>query len=150
MAEKLTTYDPAEDLTSNKAIATFMAEAFATEDAGYIAHALGMVARAKGMTQIASETGKIRVGTNEVTKSSERSEAKLVIMAEDVDPVEILIHVPMLCEEKRIPYLYVPKKQRLGQSAGLSKSAASVAVVDAGDGKGLLEEIAQAFPTLKK
>lgn len=47
MAEKLTTYDPAEDLTSSKAIATFMAEAFATEDAGYIAHALGVVARAK-------------------------------------------------------------------------------------------------------
>lgn len=57
MAEKLTSYDPAEDLTSNQAIATFMAEAFATEDAGYIAHALGVVARAKGMTQIASETG---------------------------------------------------------------------------------------------
>ena len=57
MAEKLTTYEPAEDLTSNAAIATFMAEAFATEDAGYIAHALGVVARAKGMSQIASETG---------------------------------------------------------------------------------------------
>jgi probable addiction module antidote protein len=57
MAEKLTTYDPAEDLTSNETIATFMAEAFATEDVGYIAHALGVVARAKGMTQIADETG---------------------------------------------------------------------------------------------
>jgi probable addiction module antidote protein len=57
MAEKLTTYDPAEDLSSDAAIATFMAEAFATEDAGYIAHALGVVARAKGMSQIANETG---------------------------------------------------------------------------------------------
>jgi probable addiction module antidote protein len=57
MAEKLTSYDPAEDLTSDAAIATFMAEAFATEDASYIAHALGVVARAKGMTQIANETG---------------------------------------------------------------------------------------------
>ena len=57
MAGKLTTYDPAEDLPSDKAIATFMAEAFATEDAGYIAHALGVVARAKGMSQIASQTG---------------------------------------------------------------------------------------------
>jgi probable addiction module antidote protein len=55
--EKLTAYDPAEDLTSDKGIATFMAEAFATEDAGYIAHALGVVARAKGMSQIANETG---------------------------------------------------------------------------------------------
>lgn len=57
MAEKLTTYDPAEDLTSDAAIATFMAEAFETEDTGYIAHALGVVARAKGMTQIAKQTG---------------------------------------------------------------------------------------------
>jgi probable addiction module antidote protein len=57
MAEKLTTYDPAEDLTSDAAVATFMAEAFETEDASYIAHALGVVARAKGMTQIATETG---------------------------------------------------------------------------------------------
>lgn len=53
MAEKLTRFDPAEGLTSDEAVAAFMAEALATDDAGYIAHALGVVARAKGMTQIA-------------------------------------------------------------------------------------------------
>ena len=57
MAEKLTPYDPAEDLVSDEAIALFMAEAFETSDAGYIAHALGVVARAKGMAQIAGQTG---------------------------------------------------------------------------------------------
>jgi len=57
MAEKLTTYDPAEDLTSDDAIAAFMAEAFESSDANYIAHALGVVARARGMTQIAGQTG---------------------------------------------------------------------------------------------
>ncbi len=57
MAEKLTTYDPAEDLTSDDAIATFMAEAFESNDASYIAHALGVVARARGMAQIAGQTG---------------------------------------------------------------------------------------------
>lgn len=57
MNRKLTAYDPAEDLTSDKAVAAFMAEAFKTEDAGYITHALGVVARAKGMTQIAKDTG---------------------------------------------------------------------------------------------
>ncbi len=102
------------------------------------------------LIQVANETGKIRVGTNEVTKSSERSEAKLVLLAEDVDPAEILIHLPMLCEEKRIPYLYVPKRQRLGQMAGLTKSAASVAVVEPGQGKPLLDELSQTFVTLKK
>ena len=106
--------------------------------------------KALQLVQVASETGKIRVGTNEVTKSSERGEAKLVVMAEDVDPVEILVHVPMLCEEKRIPYLYVNKKQRLGQAAGLTKSAASIAIVEPGEAKALLEELTNAFPTLKK
>ena len=57
MAEKLTTYDPAEDLSSNESIAIFMAEALETNDAGYIAHALGVAARAKGMAQIAAQTG---------------------------------------------------------------------------------------------
>ncbi|WP_339057593.1 addiction module antidote protein [Candidatus Regiella endosymbiont of Tuberolachnus salignus] len=57
MAEQLTTYDPAEYLTSDTAIAIFMAEAFETNDTGYIAHALGVVARAKGMTDIANQTG---------------------------------------------------------------------------------------------
>jgi probable addiction module antidote protein len=55
--ERLTNYDPAEDLGSGEAIAIFMAEAFLTNDAGYISHALGVVARAKGMAQIANETG---------------------------------------------------------------------------------------------
>jgi len=53
MDGNLTTYDPAEDLPSDEAMATFMAAAFETNDAGYIAHALGVVARAKGMAQIA-------------------------------------------------------------------------------------------------
>jgi probable addiction module antidote protein len=54
---KLTNYDPAEDLVSDEAISVFMAEAFQTNDVAYIAHALGVVARAKGMAQIAGQTG---------------------------------------------------------------------------------------------
>ena len=57
MRESLTTYDPAEDLASDEAAAVFMAEAFETGDAAYIAHALGVVARARGMTRIAQESG---------------------------------------------------------------------------------------------
>ena len=57
MAEKLTTNDPSADLSSDETIAIFMAEAFQTHDAGYVAHALGVVARAKGMAQIAGQTG---------------------------------------------------------------------------------------------
>jgi probable addiction module antidote protein len=57
MAEKFTVYDPAEDLLSDEGIAIFMADALETEDASYIAHALGVVARAKGMAEIADQTG---------------------------------------------------------------------------------------------
>ncbi len=57
MAEKLTSYDPAAALIDDEEIAAFMADAFETGDAGYIARALGIVARAKGMTQIARDTG---------------------------------------------------------------------------------------------
>jgi probable addiction module antidote protein len=57
MADGLTTYDPAEDLGSEEAVAIFVSEAFATGDSGYIAHALGVAARAKGMSQIARQTG---------------------------------------------------------------------------------------------
>jgi probable addiction module antidote protein len=57
MAKRLTNYDPAEDLQSDKAIAVFMAEAFETNDPAYIAHALGVVARAKGMSEVAGQTG---------------------------------------------------------------------------------------------
>lgn len=57
MTERLTAFDPAEGLTSNEALAAFMEEAFASGDAGYIAHALGVAARARGMTHIAAETG---------------------------------------------------------------------------------------------
>ncbi len=57
MTKKLTTYDPAEDLTTGQGMAIFMNEAFETNDVSYIAHALGVVARAKGMAQIATQTG---------------------------------------------------------------------------------------------
>jgi probable addiction module antidote protein len=57
MKKKLTNYDPAEDLVSDEAIAVFMAEAFQTNDVGYISHAPDVVARAKGMAEIAHQTG---------------------------------------------------------------------------------------------
>lgn len=57
MTEKLTAFDPAEALTNDESVAVFMADAFETGDAGYIAHALGVVARARGMTDIAKKTG---------------------------------------------------------------------------------------------
>lgn len=77
--------------------------------------------------------GKIRKGTNEVTKSVERSEAKLVVIAADVNPPEIIMHIPILCEEKGIACVYVDTKADLGAAAGLPVATSAVAVANAGD-----------------
>ncbi len=98
----------------------------------------------------ARETGgKVRKGTNETTKAVERGIAKLVLIAEDVDPPEVVMHLPLLCEEKKVPYLYVPSKKRLGEAAGIEVAAASVAIVEPGEAKDLVEELKKAYEDLK-
>jgi len=90
--------------------------------------------------EIARETGKIRRGVNEVTKALERGEAKLVVFAEDVSPPEIVMHLPVLCDEKKIPFVKVPAKVELGRAAGIDVGTTAVAVVDAGEGKKALAD----------
>ena len=93
--------------------------------------------------------GKVRKGVNETTKSVERGEAKLVVIAEDVNPPEIVAHLPLLCDEKKIPYIYVPSKQELGKAAGIEVSASSVAVIDPGQASNLLEAIVDKIKELR-
>lgn len=83
----------------------------------------------------ARKTGKIEKGTNEVTKAIERATAKLVVVATDVEPKEIIQHLPILCKEKGIPYEEVDSKQKLGVAAGLNVATASVAIIDTGEAK---------------
>jgi len=91
--------------------------------------------------EAARETGKIRRGVNEVTKSVERGEAKVVVFAEDVDPPEIVMHLPALCDEKKIPYVKVPSKVELGRAAGIDVGTTAVAVADAGEAKKTLADV---------
>ena len=79
------------------------------------------------------KTGKLEKGTNEVTKAIERGTAKLVVVAADVEPKEIVQHIPLLCKEKKIPFLEVDSKKKLGIITGISVSASSVAVIEPGD-----------------
>ena len=76
--------------------------------------------------------GKIEKGTNEVTKSIERGTAKLVIYASDVEPKEIIQHIPLLCKEKGISCKEVDSKKKLGIAAGLPVATSSIAIIDAG------------------
>ena len=100
--------------------------------------------------EIARDSGKVRKGANEVTKQVERGQAKLVVMAEDVTPEEVLAHMPILCEEKNIPYAYVPSKQELGNSAGLLVGTSAVAIIDSGKNKAGIETITKKLDELKK
>ena len=105
--------------------------------------------KAYTLAEAAKESGKVKKGTNEVTKVVERGAAAMVIMAADVEPPEILAHIPALCDERNVPFVYVPSKAELGKAIGLNKPAASVAIVDVGKGKAICDEIAQAVKTLR-
>ncbi len=102
------------------------------------------------LVEMAKNSGKIKKGTNETTKAIEKSIAQLVVIAEDVDPEEIVMHLPALCDEKKVPYVFVPSKQDLGRSAGIDKAMAAAAVTEAGEGKNLLKEIVQGLEAAKK
>lgn len=97
----------------------------------------------------AAQTGKIKKGTNETTKACERGIAKLVVIAEDVDPPEIVAHLPVLCDEKKIPYVYVPSKKKLGEAAGIEVQAASAAIIDPGEAEALVKEIIEKVKELR-
>lgn len=76
---------------------------------------------------------KIKKGMNEVTKSIERGIARLVIIAEDVDPPEVVFHLPLLCDEKNIPYIFVNTKKDLGKAVGLKIDTSSLAIIIPGE-----------------
>ncbi|MFX1531487.1 MAG: ribosomal L7Ae/L30e/S12e/Gadd45 family protein [Promethearchaeota archaeon] len=94
---------------------------------------------------------KIRKGMNEVTKSIERKLAKLVVMAEDVSPPEILFHIPLLCEEKDIPYGYLSTKKELGNTARINVSASAIAIENVGTGnEDILNDVIKKIKESKK
>jgi large subunit ribosomal protein L7Ae len=92
----------------------------------------------------------IRRGTNEVTKAVDRGKAKLVVIAMDVEPEEIVMHLPPLCEEKGVPYTYVPSKLELGKVSGIEVYAATIAIIDAGEYSKLLEDVIREIKEVKK
>jgi large subunit ribosomal protein L7Ae len=100
--------------------------------------------------EIARDTGKVGKGSNEVTKAVERGDAVLVLIAEDVDPAEIIAHLPVLAEEKEIPYVYIPTKDELGEAAGLNVGTASACIIDAGEGEELIKDVVEKVEELKK
>ncbi len=106
--------------------------------------------KAYQLIQVSRDSGKIRKGTNETTKAVERGITKLVLIAEDVDPPQVVAHLPLLCEERKIPYLFVPKMSDLGRSAGLDVKCAAISVLEEGDASDILKELINVAGSLLK
>lgn len=99
--------------------------------------------------EIARDSGKVRKGTNEVTKAIERGTAKLVLVGSDVDPPEIVMHLPMLCEEKEIAYIFVAKAE-IGESVGIHVPTAAACIVEEGKAKDMIETVKEKLAEVKK
>lgn len=99
--------------------------------------------------QVARDTGTVKKGTNETTKAIERSTASLVYIAEDVQPEEVVMHLPELCDEKDIPYVFVETQDDIGHAAGLEVGSAGAAITDAGEAEGDVEAIAEKLGDLR-
>jgi large subunit ribosomal protein L7Ae len=97
----------------------------------------------------ARDTGKIKKGTNEVTKAIERGIVQLVLISVDVQPEEIVAHIPPLCDEKGISYVYVKRQIDLGAAAGLDVGSAAAAIIDAGKSKALVDEVVEQLKTIR-
>ena len=99
--------------------------------------------------RVASETGKVKKGTNEATKAIERGVSKLIIIAEDVEPPEVVAHLPILCEERGTAYVFVPSKQELGKALGIEVTSAAAAILDSGDAQHIINEVVASIEKIK-
>jgi len=99
--------------------------------------------------RLSKQSGKVRKGTNETTKAIERGVSKLVVIAEDVEPPEVVAHLPILCEERNAPFIFVPSKQQLGASLGIDVGSAAATIVDAGEAQHIVEQVVSSVSTMK-
>lgn len=98
---------------------------------------------------VAKESGKIKKGVNETTKAIERKTAQLVVIAGDVTPEEVVVHLPMLCKENGITYAFVPTRKELGTAVGIAVGTSSVAIESAGGATETVQDLVKKLPKPK-
>ncbi len=99
--------------------------------------------------RVAATSGKVKKGTNEATKAIERGSSKLIVIAEDVEPPEVVAHLPILCEEQGAAFVFVPTKKELGNSLGIEITSAAAAILDAGDAQHIVDQIIATIAKIK-
>ncbi|KAF2126820.1 L30e-like protein [Dothidotthia symphoricarpi CBS 119687] len=95
------------------------------------------------LVQQATHYRQLKKGANEATKTLNRGIAEIVILAADTSPLAILLHLPLLCEDKNVPYVYVPSKMALGRACGVARAviAASITTNEASDLMGQIQTL---------
>ncbi|KRX06253.1 hypothetical protein PPERSA_06135 [Pseudocohnilembus persalinus] len=81
------------------------------------------------LVQGCSSLKEIKKGANEATKCLNRGIAQIIIIAADTTPLEIVLHLPLLCEDKNVPYIFVSSKKKLGQACGTSRNVIACAIL---------------------
>eukprot|EP01132_Coremiostelium_polycephalum_P006805 gene6805-8444_t len=92
------------------------------------------------LIQQANNYHQLKKGANEVTKTVARSISEFVVLAADAEPLEIVLHITLLCEDKDIPYVFVPSKAELGRSCNVSRPVVAASVIVA-EGSQLTSQI---------
>ena len=69
----------------------------------------------------ANNLKQLKRGANEATKTLNRGVSEFIVLAADAEPLEILLHLPLLCEDKNVPYVFIESKDALGRACGVSR-----------------------------
>ena len=84
---------------------------------------------------------KLKRGANEATKALNRDIAEIIVLAADATPLEIILHLPLLCEDKSVGYIFVPSMAELGQACGTSRNVVACAITSRPGDNTLADEI---------
>ncbi|ORZ10548.1 50S ribosomal protein L30e-like protein [Absidia repens] len=85
----------------------------------------------------ASKAKHVRRGVKEVGKALRKGEKGLVVIAGDISPIDVIAHLPVLCEDSNVPYVFVPSKEQLGEAASTKRPTSVTMVVLGGQKKDL-------------
>ncbi|KLO08367.1 ribonucleo protein-associated protein [Schizopora paradoxa] len=76
----------------------------------------------------ASHYKQLKKGANEATKTLNRGIAEFIVLTADTEPIEILLHLTLLCEDKNVPYVFVPSKAALGRACEVSRPVIAASI----------------------
>ncbi|CAI2349272.1 unnamed protein product [Caenorhabditis sp. 36 PRJEB53466] len=85
----------------------------------------------------------LREGIKDVQKELRRNEKGICILAGNVTPIDVYSHIPAICEEKQVPYVYIPSREQLGLAVGHRRPSILIYVKPSGEYQELYDELAE-------